>query len=179
MTEEKKVYEYRIKWLKRRCSIAQPSIIPNYVQTKLYTDADIDKLVEERISSRGNQPKFSFMPKQTQVSQPIQADENAKFLRQFVKAIKQAKRTLAKEPDPAKKKADQIHMDCFLKETIKNMGDGPSRLNENNDSIEDMRKALEDLHINQTKIAKTVQKISRKPKTTCRKTTLKPKTKTK
>ena len=92
--------------------------------------------------------------------------------------MKRAKRTLAKEPDPGKKKADQVHSDRFFKEVIKNMGDDPGGFDEV-DPVEEMRRQLEDLHINQTKIAKAVQKISSKPKTTHQKTSSKLKTKTK
>ena len=49
----------------------------------------------------------------------------------------------------------------------------------NNDPVEDMCKQLEDLHINQTKIAKAIKKISSKPKSSRRKTKSKSRTKKK
>ncbi|KAF0379655.1 hypothetical protein F8M41_012225 [Gigaspora margarita] len=45
------------------------------------------------------------------------------------------------------------------------------------DPIEDMYRQLEDLHINQTKIAKAMKKISIKPKSSCHKTKSKSRTK--
>ncbi|CAG8842111.1 29181_t:CDS:1, partial [Gigaspora margarita] len=44
---------------------------------------------------------------------------------QFVEIMKQAKKTLDKEPGPAKKKADKIHIDRFLDKVLENMGDDP------------------------------------------------------
>ncbi|PKC14345.1 hypothetical protein RhiirA5_409503 [Rhizophagus irregularis] len=49
----------------------------------------------------------------------------------------QAKKTLTKKSDLGKKKADQIHSDCFFEEVIKNMDDNP---NENDDPVEKMCK---------------------------------------
>src|SRR6185437_13592262 len=49
----------------------------------------------------------------------------------------------------------------------------------NNDPVKDMRKQLEDLHINQTKIAKAIKKISSKPKSSRHKTKSKSRTKKK
>ncbi|CAG8617143.1 21646_t:CDS:2 [Cetraspora pellucida] len=49
----------------------------------------------------------------------------------------------------------------------------------NNDLVKDMHKQLEDLHINQTKIAKAIKKISSKPKFSCHKTKSKFRTKKK
>ncbi|KAF0481616.1 hypothetical protein F8M41_023535 [Gigaspora margarita] len=46
------------------------------------------------------------------------------------------------------------------------------------DPIEDMRRQLEDLHINQTKMKKAIKKNSSKPKSSCRKTKSKSKSKT-
>ncbi|CAG8444138.1 4863_t:CDS:2 [Rhizophagus irregularis] len=51
--------------------------------------------------------------------------------------MKQAKKTLTKKSDLGKKKADQIHSDCFFEEVIKNMDDNP---NENDDPVEKMCK---------------------------------------
>ncbi|KAF0505198.1 hypothetical protein F8M41_019339 [Gigaspora margarita] len=76
------------------------------------------------------------------------------------------KKTLAKKPSSAKKKADKIYIDCFLDEVLKNMGNNPdpSSFHDNVDPIKDIRRQMEDLHINQTKIAKAIKKISSKPK---------------
>ncbi|CAG8612983.1 15754_t:CDS:2, partial [Dentiscutata erythropus] len=65
-------------------------------QQQFYSNADIDRLVEERIISR---------EKQT--------------VKQFIEIIKQAKKTLAKKPGPSKEKADKIHIDCFLNDFAK------------------------------------------------------------
>jgi hypothetical protein len=164
-------------------SIAQPSITPNYGasmqpgQGKLYTEAEIDKLLEERMASRGKYSKPSFKPKQE--SQYMQTDTNADAVKQLVVAMKRAKKTLAKESGPGKKKADQIHTDRFLDEVLKNMGDDPAGFDDEDDPVEEMRRQLEDLHINQTKIAKDIKKIASEPKSTTRKKKTGGKSKTK
>src|ERR1044071_1107238 len=86
-------------------SIVQPSITPNYGasiqsgQPKLYTDTEIDKLLEERITSRGKHSKSLIKPKQVQESQYMQTDPNTEAVRQLLLvAMKRAKKTLAKEP---------------------------------------------------------------------------------
>ncbi|KAF0554673.1 hypothetical protein F8M41_019016 [Gigaspora margarita] len=79
--------------------------------------------------------------------------------------MKRAKKTLAKKPGPGKEKTDKIHIDQFLNDLVKDDPDpDPNSLYNNDGPIEDIRKQLEDLHINQTKIAKTMKKISSKPK---------------
>ncbi|CAG8850836.1 36106_t:CDS:1, partial [Gigaspora margarita] len=46
-------------------------------------------------------------------------------IKQFVEVIKWAKKTLAKEPGSAKKKADKIYIDHFLDEVLENIGNDP------------------------------------------------------
>ncbi|KAF0480866.1 hypothetical protein F8M41_023652 [Gigaspora margarita] len=82
--------------------------------------------------------------------------------------MKQAKKTLAKELGPAKKKADKIHIDHFLDKVLENMGNNPNPSSFHNN-----------VDPNQTKIAKAIKKISRKPKSSHRKTKSKSRTKKK
>ncbi|CAG8747922.1 2718_t:CDS:1, partial [Racocetra fulgida] len=84
-------------------------------QQQFYSNADIDRLVEERIVSREKQ---SLKPKQIS-----QVDPNTEAVRQFIEIIKQAKKTLAKKPGPGKEKADKIHIDCFLDDLAKDNPD--------------------------------------------------------
>ncbi|GBC08377.1 hypothetical protein RclHR1_08070011 [Rhizophagus clarus] len=107
------------------------------------------------------------LPKQVQVFQSMQNDPNSEAVKLLVVAMKRAKKTLTKESDPSKKKADQIHSDRFLLEgIIKNMGDDPSDFHDEDDPVEEMRRQIEDLHINQTKMGKDIKKIASKPKST-------------
>ncbi|CAG8732658.1 12448_t:CDS:1, partial [Racocetra fulgida] len=89
-------------------------------QQQFYSNADIDKLVEERIASREKQSpaseKHIFEAKPKQVSQ---VDSNTEVIRQFIEIMKQAKKTLAKKPGPGKEKADKIHIDRFLDDLAK------------------------------------------------------------
>ncbi|KAF0542996.1 hypothetical protein F8M41_004191 [Gigaspora margarita] len=93
--------------------------------------------------------------------------------------MKHAKKTLAKKPGPGREKADKIYIDHFLDEVLKNMGDDsdPNSFYDNVDPVEDMRRQLEDLKINLTKMAKAIKKNSSKPKSSCRKTKSKSRTK--
>ncbi|CAG8816191.1 9888_t:CDS:1, partial [Racocetra fulgida] len=61
-------------------------------QQQFYSNADIDRLVEERIVFREKQ---SLKPKQIS-----QVDPNTEAVKQFIEIIKQAKKTLAKKPGP-------------------------------------------------------------------------------
>ncbi|CAG8807846.1 30551_t:CDS:2, partial [Gigaspora margarita] len=96
-------------------------------QQQFYSNANIDKLVEERIASKEKQSlalkKHFFEAKPKQISQ---VDPNTKAIRQFIKIMKRAKKTLTKKPGPAKKKADKIHIDCFLNEILENIDDDPN-----------------------------------------------------
>ncbi|KAF0461177.1 hypothetical protein F8M41_000454 [Gigaspora margarita] len=147
-------------------------------QQKFYSDSDIDKLVEEQIASIEKQKlaseKHIFEAKPKQVPK---ADSNAKTIRQFIEIIKQAKKTLAKKA----RKADRIHIDHFLDEVLENIDNKPDSIGFHDDinPVEDMRKQLENLHINQNKIAKAIKKIFSKPKSSYRKTKSKSKTKKK
>ncbi|CAG8815060.1 22568_t:CDS:1, partial [Dentiscutata erythropus] len=75
-------------------------------QQQFYSNADIDRLVEERIVSKEKQ---SLKPKQIS-----QVNPNTEAVRQFIKIMKQAKKTLTKKPSSGKKKANKIHIDHFL-----------------------------------------------------------------
>ncbi|CAG8848302.1 35035_t:CDS:1, partial [Gigaspora margarita] len=52
-------------------------------------------------------------------------DLNTEAMRQLLEVMKHAKKTLAKKPSPRREKADKIHVDHFLDEVLKNMGDDP------------------------------------------------------
>ncbi|CAG8722941.1 228_t:CDS:2, partial [Dentiscutata erythropus] len=80
-------------------------------QQQFYSNADINRLVEEQIISREKQ---SLKPKQIS-----QVDPNTEAVKQFIEIIKQAKKTLAKKPGPGKEKADKIHIDHFLDDFAK------------------------------------------------------------
>ncbi|KAF0436887.1 hypothetical protein F8M41_004625 [Gigaspora margarita] len=100
---------------------------------------------------------------------------------QLLEVIKHAKKTLAKKPGPAREKADKICVDYFLDEVLKNMGNDPdpNSFYADVDPVEDMRRQLEDLQINLTKIAKAIKKNSSKPKSSHHKTKSKSRTKKK
>ncbi|KAF0435108.1 hypothetical protein F8M41_004821 [Gigaspora margarita] len=178
LTELEEIERYKTEQLSGAYSIPKSAIER---QQQFYSNADINKLVEERIASREKQSLVSekriFEAKPKQVSQ---VDSNTKTIRQFIEIMKQAKKTLAKKPGPGKEKADKIHIDRFLDEVLENIGDNPdpSSFHDNSDPIEDIRKQMEDLHINQTKIAKAIKNISSKPKSSRRKTKSKSKSKT-
>ncbi|KAF0516137.1 hypothetical protein F8M41_017155 [Gigaspora margarita] len=95
--------------------------------------------------------------------------------------MKHAKKTLAKKPGPGREKANKIHVDHFLDEVLKNMDDDPdpNSFYANVDPVEDMRRQLEDLQINLTKMAKAIIKNSSKPKSFRCKTKSKSRTKKK
>ncbi|KAF0491438.1 hypothetical protein F8M41_021817 [Gigaspora margarita] len=144
------------------------------------------RLIEERIASRENlalkKPKeisgyspFQNPPCSTQV------DLNTEAIRQLLEVIKHAKKTLAKKPGPGREKADKIRVDHFLDKVLKNMDEDPdpNSFYADVNPVEDMHRQLEDLHINQTKIAKAMKKISSKPKSSRHKTKSKSKTKKK
>ncbi|CAG8581150.1 17090_t:CDS:2 [Gigaspora margarita] len=44
-------------------------------------------------------------------------------MRQLLEVMKHAKKTLVKKPGSGREKADKIHIDYFLNEVLKNMGD--------------------------------------------------------
>ncbi|KAF0479571.1 hypothetical protein F8M41_023819 [Gigaspora margarita] len=100
------------------------------VQQQFYSNADIDRLVEEPIAYRK-------------------------------KTKSEAKTT--KKPGSSKEKADKIHIDHFLDDLAKDNSDHNSS-------------SFHNLHINQTKIAKDIKKISSKPKSSHCKTKSKSKT---
>ncbi|CAG8849430.1 25020_t:CDS:1, partial [Gigaspora margarita] len=56
---------------------------------------------------------------------PTQVDLNTEAIRQLLEIMKHAKKTLAKKPDPGREKADKIHVDHFLDEVLKKMGNNP------------------------------------------------------
>ncbi|CAG8831980.1 31126_t:CDS:1, partial [Gigaspora margarita] len=89
-------------------------------QQQFYSNADIDKLVEEQIASREKQSlaseKCIFKAKPKQVSQ---VDSNTEAIRHFIEIMKRAKKTLAKKPGPGKEKANKIHIDRFLDDLVK------------------------------------------------------------
>ncbi|KAF0465102.1 hypothetical protein F8M41_026325 [Gigaspora margarita] len=148
------------------------------------TRTEIENLIKSMMPSTQTQ-SISSQPSQShyrpQLSGTSQIDPNTKAIKQFVEIMKWSKKTLDKEPGPTEKKADKIHIDCFLDEVLENMSDDPdsSGFHDNVDPIEDIRRQMEDLHINQTKIAKAIKKISSKPKSSRHKTKLKSRTKKK
>ncbi|CAG8808335.1 27406_t:CDS:1, partial [Dentiscutata erythropus] len=75
-------------------------------QQQFYSNADIDRLVEEQIVSKEKQ---SLKPKQIS-----QVDPNTEAVRQFIEIMNQAKKTLTKKPGPGKEKTNKIHIDHFL-----------------------------------------------------------------
>ncbi|KAF0498514.1 hypothetical protein F8M41_020533 [Gigaspora margarita] len=153
---------------------------------QFYSNKDIDRLIEERIASRENlalkKPKeiSGYSPSQNPPCS-TQINLNTKVIRQLLEVMKHAKRTLAKKPGPEREKADKIRVDYFLDEVLKNMDDDPdpNSFYANVDPVEDMRRQLEDLQINLTKMAKAIKKNSSKPKSSHRKTKSKSRTKKK
>ncbi|KAF0442434.1 hypothetical protein F8M41_003669 [Gigaspora margarita] len=156
----------------------------NYLSNMGITRTEIENLIKSMILSIQSQ-SISLQPSQShyrsQLSRTSQIDPNTEAIRQFVEIMKRAKKTLDKEPGPTKKKADKIHIDRFLDEVLENMGDDPdpSGFHDNVDPVEDIRRQMGDLYINQTKIAKAIKKISSKSKSSHCKTKSKSRTKKK
>ncbi|CAG8843151.1 6854_t:CDS:2, partial [Gigaspora margarita] len=82
---------------------------------QFYSNEDINRLIEERIASRENLALKK--PKE------ISVDLNTEAIRQLLEVIKHAKKTLAKKPGQGREKADKIHVNHFLANVLKNMGD--------------------------------------------------------
>jgi hypothetical protein len=137
------------------------SFVPQ--QQRLYSDADIEKLVNERIASRGLQPHIAqAQPTQTDFqAQPTRTDLQAQptqtdfqdAIKMLVDAMKSSQRTLAKKPSPARKKADDIRVDRFLRDQLKDMipDDIDNNYGYDYDPVEEMRRQLEEFHINTVK----------------------------
>ncbi|CAB4380551.1 unnamed protein product [Rhizophagus irregularis] len=146
-------------------------------QQRLYSDADIEKLIDGRIASRGLQPHVAqAQPTRIDLqAQPTQTDlQDA--IKMLVDAMKSSRRTLAKKPSPARKKADDIRVDRFLRDQLKNMTlddidnnyghdydpvDEMRQQIEEDDAIEGIRHQLDNFHINQAKIINAVKKLAK------------------
>ncbi|KAF0499963.1 hypothetical protein F8M41_020369 [Gigaspora margarita] len=128
LTELEEIERYKTEQLFGAYSIPKSAIEH---QQQFYSNTNIDKLVEERIASREKQSLASekriFEAKPKQV---YQVDSNTKVIRQFIEIMKQATKTLAKKPGPDDPDPD------------------PNSFYNDDDPIEDIRKQLEDLHIN-------------------------------
>ncbi|KAF0445085.1 hypothetical protein F8M41_003243 [Gigaspora margarita] len=137
LTELEEIERYKTEQLSGAYSIPK-SVIER--QQQFYSNADIDKLVEERIAFREKQSLASekriFEAKPKQISQ---VDSNTKMIRQFIEIMKRAKKTLAKKPVPGKEKADKIHIDRFLDDLVKDDTDPDSNSFYDNDPVEDIQ----------------------------------------
>ncbi|CAG8808453.1 11659_t:CDS:2, partial [Gigaspora margarita] len=85
---------------------------------------DIGRAIASRENLALKKPKeiSGYLPFQNPPCS-IQVDPNTKAIRQLLEVIKHAKKTLAKKPGSGREKADKIHIDHFLDEVLKNIGD--------------------------------------------------------
>ncbi|CAG8823540.1 23541_t:CDS:2, partial [Cetraspora pellucida] len=113
LTELEEIERYKTEQLSGAYSIPKSAIEH---QQQFYSNADINKLVEERIASREKQSlaseKHIFEAKPKQVSQ---VDSNTEAIRQFIEIMKRAKKTLAKKPGPGKEKINQTKIAKAIK----------------------------------------------------------------
>ncbi|KAF0335169.1 hypothetical protein F8M41_016698 [Gigaspora margarita] len=183
LTELEEIERYKTEQLFGAYLYSTPKPI---LEQQFYSNEDIDRLIEERIASKENltlkKPKeiSGYSPSQNP-SCSTQVDPNTEAIRQLLEVMKYAKKTLAKKSGSGREKADKIHIDHFLNEVLKNMGDdpNPNGFYDDVDPVEDMCRQLEDLQINLTKMAKAIKKNFSKPKSSRRKTKSKSRTKKK
>ncbi|KAF0469873.1 hypothetical protein F8M41_025472 [Gigaspora margarita] len=115
---------------------------------QFYSHEDINRLIEERIASRENlalkKPKeiSGYLPSQNPPC-PTQVDLNTEAIRQLLKVIKHAKKTLAKKSSPEREKANKIRVDHFLDEVLKNIDESSSDSSDSENSMTSSKNELE------------------------------------
>ncbi|CAB5186437.1 unnamed protein product [Rhizophagus irregularis] len=147
-------------------------IKPKESPSRGITTEDVDRIVNSRIQAlqRGPQLQTSQPTRTDLQAQPTRIDLQAQptrtdlqdAIKMLVDAMKSSRRTLAKKPGPARKKADDIRVDRFLRDEVEKMNlDDNYDDNYDYDPVEEMRRELEEFHINKAKIINAVKKLAK------------------